>query len=196
MPMTSAGLLAGARDLTNRPAWDRLVSLYEPLLYGWLRRQRVRHADAEDLVQAVLSAVAVGLPTFDHNGRPGAFRCWLRGILANRLRDFRRSQRVRAVVHGDSGLLDRLAVSMADERSDLSVAWDREHDEFVARRFLAVIEADFQPVTWRAFWLVAVAGREPEAVAGELNVSVESVYTAKSRVLKRLREQSGEFLGR
>jgi RNA polymerase sigma-70 factor (ECF subfamily) len=61
---------------------------------------------------------------------------------------------------------------------------------------LALIEADFQPVTWRAFWLVVIEGKEPDAVACELNISVESVYTAKSRVLRRLREQAGDFLDR
>jgi RNA polymerase sigma-70 factor (ECF subfamily) len=189
------GLLTRACDLTDRSAWDRLVTLYEPLLHGWLRRHGVQHADAEDLVQAVLSTLASELPTFDHNGRPGAFRCWLRGILTNRLRDHQRSQRVRAVVRGDSELLDKLATVMEDSRSELSAAWDHEHDRFVARRLLGLIEADFQPTTWRAFWLVAVDGREPETVASEMGMSVESVYTAKSRVLKRLRDESGEFLG-
>jgi RNA polymerase sigma-70 factor (ECF subfamily) len=92
--------------------------------------------------------------------------------------------------------LDNLADQLEDKASGLAVAWDREHDQHIVRRMLALIEADFQPVTWRAFWLVVVEGKEPDAVAGELNVSVESVYTAKSRVLKRLREQAGNFLDR
>ena len=85
---------------------------------------------------------------------------------------------------------------LEDERSPLAQTWDREHDQYVARRMLALIEADFQPVTWQAFWLVAVEGREPDTVAGELHISVESVYTAKARVLKRLRDEAGHFLDR
>ena len=108
MPATSTGLLTRARDLTDRPAWERLVALYEPLLHGWLRRQDVQHADAEDLVQGVLSAVAVELQEFQHNGRTGAFRSWLRAMLVNRLRTFRRSQRVRSVCQSDSEALPGL----------------------------------------------------------------------------------------
>ena len=120
----------------------------------------------------------------------------MRKILANRLRDHRRTARCCFANRANSDLLDTLADSLGDDRSELAAIWDREHDEFIARRMLAVIEVDFQPTTWRAFWLVAVDGREPDVVAGELNLSVESVYTAKSRVLRRLRECTEEFLGR
>jgi hypothetical protein len=44
--------------------------------------------------------------------------------------------------------------------------------------------------------LVVVDGREPDAVAGELHLSVESVYAAKSRVLTRLREVAADFFDR
>jgi RNA polymerase sigma-70 factor (ECF subfamily) len=192
---TSTGLLEQVRDLTNRDAWGRLVTLYTPYLFGWLRRRLVPAQDADDLVQEVLRVVAVELPHFHHNHQVGAFRCWLRTILAHRLRDHRRRESTRSGVHG-SNLLEALADQLEDDGSGVAVAWDREHDQQIVRRMLALIEADFQPVTWRAFWLVVVEGNEPDAVAGKLNISVDSVYTAKSRVLKRLREQAGNFLDR
>lgn len=193
---TSTGLLEQVRDLANQDAWGRFVALYSPYLYGWLRRRAVPGHDADDLVQEVFRVVAVELPAFHHNHRVGAFRCWLRTILAHRLRDHQRSVRTRSADRGNSDLLDSLADMLEDERSPLAQTWDREHDQYIARRLLALIEADFQAVTWRAFWLVAVEGREPDAVAGELHISVESVYTAKARVLKRLRAEAGHFLDR
>src|ERR1700758_4172712 len=99
--------------------WRRLVSLYEPLLQGWLRRQGVQHADAEDLVGDTLTTLARPPPTFRHSGRPRAFRSWLRGVLVNRLRAFRRSQRVRSGCRADTDP-HRLADVLADPDSDLS----------------------------------------------------------------------------
>jgi RNA polymerase sigma-70 factor (ECF subfamily) len=193
MPETSTGLLCAARDCANDDAWRRLVGLYEPLLQGWLRRQSVQHADADDLVEDTLATVARQLPAFRHNGRPGAFRSWLRGILANRLRTFRRSRRVRfgcrTVID-----LDRLADVLADPESELSRGWDEDHDRFVARQLLERLEPEFQAKTWQAFRRVVIDGAKPDHVAAELGVAVASVYAAKSRVLKRLREEAATFL--
>jgi RNA polymerase sigma-70 factor (ECF subfamily) len=191
---TSLGLLESVRDHANGDAWTRFHAIYAPYLFGWLRRQAVPAHDADDVLQDVLRVVALELPAFTHNRRPGAFRCWLRAILAHRIRDYRRRQRSRWAAGGE--VLDQLAEQLADERSDLAHAWEREHDQYVVRRMLAGIEGDFQPQTWRAFWLVVVDGREPDEVADELHLSVESVYAAKSRVLTRLREVAADFLDR
>ena len=68
--------------------WDRLVGLYRPLLHGWLRRHPVQGADADDLVQDILSVLVEKLPQFAHSGRPGSFRTWLRRILVYQVRYF------------------------------------------------------------------------------------------------------------
>jgi RNA polymerase sigma factor (sigma-70 family) len=194
MPETSTGLLRAARDCANDDAWRRLVCLYEPLLQGWLRRQGVQHADADDLVEDTLVTVAQELPIFQHSGQTGAFRSWLRGILVNRLLTVRRSQRVRSICHADSDILHRLADVLADPHRDLARQWDDDHDRFVARKVLERIEPAFQPATWQASRRVALDGADPDLVAAELDVSLASVYAAKSRVLKRLRQEAEVFL--
>jgi RNA polymerase sigma-70 factor (ECF subfamily) len=191
---TSTGLLNAAHDCADGDAWRRLVSLYEPLLQGWLRRQGVQHADADDLVAQTLAAVAQELPTFHHNGRTGAFRSWLRGILINRLRPYRRSQRVRSVCPADSDLIHRLADVLADPQSDLTCRWDEDHDRHIARKLLQRIEPEFQSKTRQAFHRVTLDGADPDLVAAELDISLASVYAAKSRVLKRLRQEAAVLL--
>jgi RNA polymerase sigma-70 factor (ECF subfamily) len=186
-------LLCVARDCTNNEAWLRLVSLCEPLLYGWLRCQGVQHADADDLVQETLATVVLEAPTFQPNGHPGAFRCWLRRILINRLRGFRRAQRVRSICRPDSELLGRLADVLDDPSSDLTCRRDDDHDRHVARHLLERIEREFQPKTWQAFRRVALQAADPALVAAELDLSLASVYAAKSRVLRRLRQEAAGF---
>jgi RNA polymerase sigma-70 factor, ECF subfamily len=68
-------------------AWKDLADLYRPLILGWLKRQGVAPRDVEDLSQEILVSVVKYLPTFEHSGRPGAFRSWLRTIVCSRTID-------------------------------------------------------------------------------------------------------------
>ena len=62
------------------------------------------------------------------------------------------------------------------------------------RRALELMQADFQPTTWKACWEYAVQGRPAEEVARELDTTVAVVYAAKSRVLRRLRQELAGLL--
>ena len=88
MNETSLSLLARARQSADSESWNRLVELYAPLIRGWLRSYGVSGADADDLVQEVLTVVSQELPKFNHNDRTGAFRSWLRKILVHRLQNY------------------------------------------------------------------------------------------------------------
>ena len=86
--------------------------------------------------------------------------------------------------------LDRLA----DPNSDLAQEWDREHDRHVSQRLLAVVQPDFAPTTWAAFQRFALDGLPAARVAEELHLTENAVLKAKSRILKRLRDEAGDLL--
>jgi RNA polymerase sigma-70 factor (ECF subfamily) len=186
MSDTSATLLERLSDRSDSVAWRRLVDLYSPLINGWLRRQGVAVGDAEDLAQEVLEVVVREISHFRHNGRVGAFRTWLRTITVNCLRQALRSRRFRVRAAGSpdiTALLDQFE----DPASELSRLWDREHDQHVLRRLLALIEPEFRSATWQAFHRQVIDEAPPEAVAAELGMTVNAVLIAKSRVLSHLR---------
>jgi len=64
----------------------------------------------------------------------------------------------------------------------------------VFQKLFASVEADFEPSRWQAFTRFAVEGRPAAQVAGELGVTESAVVKAKSRILKRLREEAGGLL--
>ncbi len=160
----------------------QLLDVYGSLLRGWLARSGVAAADHDDRTQEVLLVVVRRVGEFDRRG-PGAFRAWLRGILANHVRKYFRDRPKSAAA------IDLDAV--ADPDSVLGRAWDREHDEHLAARALRLVEGDFAPATWAAFRRQVLDGRPPREVASELGLSVNAVLLAKSRVLKRLRAELG-----
>ena len=57
---------------------------------------------------------------------------------------------------------------------------------------IEMIRKDFKEQTWQAFWRVVVNGRSAQEVGAELGMRPGTVRVAKSRVLKRLREQLGD----
>ena len=169
------------------------MSLYRPLLMAWLRKYHVQDFDLDDLMQEVLMAVAKDLPTFDHNGRTGAFRAWLRSIMVNRLRNFWRSRGRQLQAQGGSDIQLRLA-QLDDPSSEMSQLWNQQHDLHVAQQLLQQVEPDFTAQTWAAFTRVAIDGQRADAVAVELGISTNAVFIAKSRVLSRLRREAAGLI--
>jgi RNA polymerase sigma-70 factor (ECF subfamily) len=186
---TSASLLQKARD--NDPdAWRRLVHLYQPLILYWLGRAGVNDADAADLAQDVFMAAAGGLAGFRRD-RPGdTFRGWLRGITRNHiLLHHRRAGRNPAAAGGTDAFVRLQEVpSPAEDADD-----PPEELGNLYRRALELVRSEFEEKTWRAFWLTVVEGRAPVAVAPALGVSAAAIRQAKSRVLRRLREEVGDL---
>jgi RNA polymerase sigma factor (sigma-70 family) len=189
MDHTSLSLLTKLRQQGNQEAWNRLVKLYSPLLKQWLRGFEVQEADADDLVQDVLAVVVKELPNFQHAEQAGAFRAWLRKVLVNRVRNFWRSRQHRPMATGTSSVQERLK-ELEDDASQLSRAWDEQHDREILSRMLEQIRPRFQPKTWDAFHRQMFGGQRADQVAAELGMPLASVYVARSRVLAALRREA------
>jgi RNA polymerase sigma-70 factor (ECF subfamily) len=175
-------------------AWKRIMDLYRPLVLNWCARQGVRAEDAEDVAQEVFSAAAVALPAFRRD-RPGdTFRGWLRGITRNQaLMHFRRNQGQPFAEGGSDARLELESVP------DPLAGSQDEHEEAAAvnrlyRRALDFVRGEFTERLWQAFWLTAIDERTPTDVAAELGMTPAAVRQAKSRVLRRLKQELGELL--
>jgi len=187
--VTSLSLLDRARH-HDEPSWQRLVTLYGPLVEHWCRRGGARPEDAADLAQEVFLAVSQGLERFERRG-PGSFRAWVRGITRHKLLDYYRRAERQAAAAGGSTALERLL-----DIPDPQPGSDEDADEMsgLYRRALDLIRGEFEERTWQAFWLTAVEGREAPAAAAELGMSPVAVRIARSRVLARLRAEADELI--
>src|SRR5262249_1435861 len=182
MEQTSATLLERLQRPGEQEAWARFVKLYTPFLYHWARRICLNDQDAADLVQEVLLVLVQKLPEFSYD-RHKSFRGWLRTVMLNKWRDHQRRHTV-VPVHQSEAFLSHLVGP--DAAADFEEAEYRQH---LVNRALEIMQGEFQPTTWQACWEYVVSGRPAAEVAAELGLSVGSVYTAKSRVLRRLRQE-------
>jgi RNA polymerase sigma-70 factor (ECF subfamily) len=135
----------------------------------------------EDLVQDVLAVLVQKLPEF-HYERGQRFRGWLWTVTVNKVRERGRRKMI-ARQAGDQELSNLAEADPAPEVDD------KEYAQFVARRAAQLVQAEFQPSTWKAFWEYVVADRPASEVARELGTTENAVYIAKARVLRRLRQK-------
>lgn len=187
---TSLTLLERARD-QNQEAWGQLFYLYSPLVELWCRAWNVRGADVDDIRQEVFQAVARGLETFRRD-RPGdTFRGWLRVITQRKYLDHCRRKGRQPTAEGGSGAHEQMlqVPDAADQTDPPEAVSDLHH------RALALIRNQFEERTWQAFWRAAVDGEAPADVGQAMGISAAAVRQAKSRVLRRLKEELGDLLG-
>ena len=182
---TSPSLLDRVRA-NDDVAWRRFVRLYSPLVYTWAKRCGLKNQDAADVLQDVFHAVARSLGQFRRDPATGGFRGWLWVITRNKVRDHYRARVAEPV--GGTDMQQRLQEVPQVEPADWSESGDCSRASLVSRA-TQIIRDDFEPHTWQAFWRLAVDNHPAKDIATDLGMTVDAVYQAKARVLKRLREE-------
>lgn len=174
-------------------AWSVLDRLYRPLVAAWMQSQIGNAADVDDLTQDVFATVVRELPTFEHSGRRGAFRKWLKSICLHRLMGYRRRLAIRGEAVGGSDFQERLQDVPGLE--DAEARWDAEHDQLLLKFLFQRVSLEFEEQTLAIFRRLTLDGASVADVSREFSVSPGSVYVARSRVLRKMREEAVVILG-
>jgi RNA polymerase sigma-70 factor (ECF subfamily) len=187
-PITRPSLLVRIRDGRDGEAWAQFVEIYGPPIYEYGRRHGFQDADAADLTQEVLRAVAAAAATFAYNPGKGSFRSWLFTVARTKRIDLgaRLARHPRA--SGDSAVGRRLEAVAEPLHDSEEADWDRALRQSQFDWAVTQIRSEFQESTWQAFF-ATMRGASPRDTARQLGMSAGAVYTARSRVLARLRRQ-------
>lgn len=202
---TSRSLIQRVKN-SESDAWERLVNLYSPLVYYWCQESGLPRQDLHDVFQEVFHSLARNIQKF----RPmenGTFRGWLRTMTRNKVNDFfRKNGREPRPVGGTEAknYLDQIpaggpgnsAASNPDHffGDGTPVSAEFVIQQAMLQKALENIRPSFHEQTWKAFWMVVVDGRETADVAGDLSMRPGTIRVAKSRVLKRLRQEIGDSI--
>lgn len=181
---THPSLLLRVRDASDHQAWSEFAKIYGPLIYSYCRRRGMQESDAADVSQEVLSRVAGAIGNFDYRRDKGSFRGWLGTITFRELARFAQGKNKHDRPIASSEAIDD-AVSHQNAASD----WDDHFHAALLQVALERIKNDFDPMNWQAFQGVWMELESADKVAVRLGISVDKVYVAKSRVLKRLRSE-------
>ncbi len=129
IPPTRASLLVRLRDPRDQAAWTEFIALYGPLVYNYARKQGLQDADAADLGQEVLRAVASGVGRLEYDPSRGSFRNWLFTVVRRKLSTWRSARGNRVRGSGDSAtqqLLEQCPAPATDEAE-----WEDEWEDQV-----------------------------------------------------------------
>ncbi len=73
-PTQTRQLLLKVRDSQDQVAWNQFVEIYAPLIHSYGMHRGLQDADAADLAQEVLQAVAGAVKSFEYDPERGSFR--------------------------------------------------------------------------------------------------------------------------
>lgn len=189
IPTLSSSFLGQVQGM-DPVGWSRLVMTFAPIVYRWCRRSGIRESDAPDVMQEVFATVARGIVHFERREEQGSFRAWLATITRSRVRDFLRKDARHQAPEGGTAALEQLQ-SVPDELD--STICSEGIESPIARRVMEIVRAEFEEVTWQAFWMSTIESLAPSIVASRLGLSLASVYQARTRVLRKLRQRMSEF---
>ena len=71
---TRQSLLLRLRDARNAEAWEQFVEVYTPLIYSFCCQHGLQDADAADVAQEVMRAVARTMGGFEYDPERGRSR--------------------------------------------------------------------------------------------------------------------------
>jgi RNA polymerase sigma-70 factor (ECF subfamily) len=157
------------------------------------RKRGMQDADAQDLAQAVLIRVLGAIDRWEKTDPNTGFRYWLSRVAKNAiLTALARSSRDAAISGTDVQLL-------LNEQPDLDPVIEQEFAlEYLREKYhraALVVQTDVSAETWRAFQLSVVEGRPCNEVAELLGKPIGTIYAARSRVMRRLRNQVDRLEG-
>jgi RNA polymerase sigma factor (sigma-70 family) len=174
------------RDPNDPRNWAEFVRYYGPKIYAWCGAWGTQDSDALDVTQNVLLNLAVRLRDFEYDP-DRSFRAWLKTLTRHAWHDFRKSQQRPGQGSGDSAILNRLANVAA--REDLARRLEEAFDQELLREAVARVRLRVEPRTWEAFRLLAQENWSGADAARHLGMKVATVFVARSKVMRMLRDE-------
>lgn len=182
--VTTATVLQKLRDFDNHAAWDSFADRFRTPVISFARGMGLKSNDAEDVAQETLLAFAQAYRDGKFDPARGRLSQYLFGIA------YRQSLKARRSVpaNAETGALSQIP----DEQTATGI-WDTEWERSLLQRCLTQVQIEFEPVTYRAFELTVREEQDPAQVAETMKINIKSVYNAKHRILKRIRELRSEY---
>ncbi len=184
---THASLLARVSEGGDRAAWDEFCARYGDLIRGFARRRGLQVADADEIMQDVLTALTKSMPGFVYDPSKGKFRSYLKTLAMRAVYRKTIQKRPSVPLEDVEGVVP---AGGGDEETDR--LWEEEWRQYHVTQAMRTIHVEFNEADCESFQQYAVEGRSAQEAADMLGRKAEQVYQAKSRILNRLSELIAE----
>lgn len=184
---TTSTILSELRDYENAVAWRQLDARFRRPIVSFARRLGLPETDAEDVAQETLVEFAAAYRKGRFDREKGRLSRWLFGIAYRQALSGRRERQRRTAKGGVAVAQTTFWAQVPDENA-ASHSWDQEWEHALLQQCLEQVAREVEVTTLQAFRLVVGQNETATTAAEMLGVPIKTVYNAKHRVLKRIRE--------
>lgn len=189
---TRKTLILKIRDSGDAVAWGEFVELYTPLVFGFCRKRGLTEADASDVTQEVLRAIAIAIEKFEYDPEKGSFRSWFFTVARSKLYTFFDKKQRQPQAGGGTTMMRMISETPdPSEEQDWELDYRRQVFHWASER----VKDKFSESGWKAFLMTAVEGKDPAETADELGMTRGAVYAVKARVIAALKDEIASVAG-
>ncbi len=183
---TRTSLLRRLKQWEDQESWRDFFNTYWKLIYGAAIKAGLNDADAQDVVQDTVVAVAKKLEDFKYDPALDSFKGWLLYLTRKRIAlHYRKRERDRGGRARDS---EMMALTAELERIpdpagvDLEAIWNEEWEKNLSDAALARVKQQVNPKQFQMFNFYVLKQWPVREVAKTLGVTATQVYLAKHRI--------------
>jgi RNA polymerase sigma-70 factor (ECF subfamily) len=193
-------LLARLKDWGDQTSWQEFFDTYSTLIYNVAVKAGLTDAEAQEVVQETVIAVAKNIGQFKTDPARGSFSAWLMQLTRWRIADQFRKRGKQAPCRSRAGWKPALP---SDDTSStgtmervpdpagvgLEAVWKEEWEKHLMSTALEQVKRQVSPRQFQMFDLHVLQKISVQETARTLQVSVASVYMAKYRLGALLKKE-------
>jgi RNA polymerase sigma factor (sigma-70 family) len=190
---TRKSLLTRLKNWDDQEGWREFFETYWRLIYSVAIKSGFADAEAQDIVQDTIVAVAKKMRNFKYDPKIGSFKAWL--LLNTRSRIVERWRKKRLPIAEETPQKDATARTATVERipdtagQSLDEVWEAEWKKNLLQQALEGVKKQVAPKQFQIFDLYVLQETPIEAITRALGVSAGQVYLAKHRISEVLKDE-------
>lgn len=190
---TRTSLLRRLKQWEDQESWRDFFDTYWKLIYGTAVKAGLNDAEAQDVVQDTVIAVAKKIEDFKYDPAIDSFKGWLLYLTKKRIAlHYRKRERDRG---GPDRNSDVMALAAEIERIpdpagvDLEAIWNEEWEQNLTDAALVRVKQHVNPKQFQMFNFYVLKQWPVKEVAKTLGVTVAQVYLAKHRISALMKKE-------
>ena len=188
---TRASLLDRLKDREDQSSWQEFFDTYWQLIYRVAKKAGLTDAEAQDIVQETVIAMANKLPGFIYDPKVCSFKTWMLRLTRWRIIDTLRKRLPQSAPGADGNGTATSALDRIPDESSLKLdaVWDEEWEKSLLSAALQRVKPHLKPEHYQIFDLYALRQLPVSEVAEIMGISTARVYLVKHRVAARIRNE-------
>jgi RNA polymerase sigma factor (sigma-70 family) len=193
MNRTRATLIHRLKNWQDAASWQEFFDTYWRLIYSVAYQAGMTDAEAQDVVQETMIAVARHMPKFTYDPSIGSFKSWLLNMTRWRVLDqFRKRNKMgasepkRPKTDTTTTAIEKIADPSGVKIDEI---WEKEWQQNLLAAALENVKRRIDPEKFQVFDFYVNKDWPPEKVAKSFNISVDQVYVAKHRITQAIKDE-------